>query len=239
MKRSIFLLLLIPMLALSQPAKVINTIRVFPKIEKATAFEKALAAHVAKYHQSKWTWRVFSIETGPDAGGYHIVEGPASWDEFDKRGYLGQAHQQDWEQTIAPLVTEKFEAFFSVYRDDLSSTPLTTYTEKIAINHVYYNPGYSVEMESIIQSLKSVWEASQRTTAVYEMSSSGEPGFVLVSRYKDGLKERDPGYKQIFKDAYEKSKGAGSWQAYQDLLKKAVNHSWSEILVFKPSMSSK
>ena len=63
MKKMFLLLFLIPLLGIAQmqPAKVVNANRVSPKSGKSIVFEKALAAHVAKYHQSKWKWRVFSI----------------------------------------------------------------------------------------------------------------------------------------------------------------------------------
>ncbi|MEI7475665.1 MAG: hypothetical protein WCK67_12890 [bacterium] len=240
MKKMLLLLFLIPLLGKSQiqPAKVVNAQRVFPKSSKVTAFEKALAAHVAKYHQSKWKWRVFSIETGPDQGGYQINEGPNSWDEFDHRGDLGAAHMQDWELNIAPLLQDFSKVSYAVYREDLSTIALANYTDKIAINHLTYNPGYSGETEELLKQLKTNWVSTQRSTAVYEVASSGEPGYTIVTRYKDGLKERDPGYKPSMKDAFEKNK-PGSSQAYQDGLKKAIKNSWSEILSFQASLSSK
>lgn len=240
MKKMFLLLFLIPLLGIAQmqPAKVVNANRVFPKSGKSIAFEKALAAHIAKYHQSKWKWRVFSIETGPDAGGYQINEGPASWDEFDHRGDLGAEHMQDWEMNIAPLLKDISKVSYAVYREDLSTIALTNYTEKIAISHLTYNPGYGNEMEELIKQLKPIWEATQRSSAIYEVASSGEPGYTIVARYKDGLKERDPGYKANMKDAFEKNK-PGSAQAYQDGLKKALKNSWSEILSFQAKLSSK
>jgi hypothetical protein len=240
MKKIFMLLMLIPFLGIAQiqTAKVVNANRVFPKVGKENAFSKAMATHVAKYHQSKWKWRVFSIETGPDAGGYQINEGPASWDEFDHRGDLGAEHMQDWEMNIAPLLQEITKTSYAVYREDLSTVPLTNYTDKIAISHITYNPGYGNEMEDLIKQLKPIWESTQRSSAVYEVASSGEPGYTIVARYKDGLKERDPGYKTSMKDAFERNK-PGSGQAYQDAQKKAVKNSWSEILSFQPKLSSK
>lgn len=241
MKKLIFGLLLLPLMAASQtvkPASVVNAFRVFPKMGKSTAFAKALTAHVNKYHKNKWTWRVFAIETGPDAGGFHITEGPATWDEFDNRGDLGAAHTQDWEMNVAPLLQERNSSSYGVYREDLSSVPLTSYTNNIAITHLKINPGYFGEMQDLLKTTKPVYDATNRSVAVYESSSSGEPGFNIVTRYKDGLKERDPGYRESMKDAYEKKHGAGSWQRYQDGIKKAVQHSWSELLSYKANLSS-
>lgn len=76
MKTVCFLLLLIPFLGISQTKNVISTSRLFPKVDKVLEFEKALATHSQKYHTGDVKWRVFQIQSGPDAGGYHVVEGP-------------------------------------------------------------------------------------------------------------------------------------------------------------------
>lgn len=100
--RKIFLLcLLVPVLGLSQNKNILSTFRAFPKVDKVLEFEKALAAHAQKYHTGDWKWRVLEIQSGPDAGGYHIVEGPASWDAIDKRGNLGDEHNADWNKSVA------------------------------------------------------------------------------------------------------------------------------------------
>lgn len=234
-----FLVFSMPFMSNAQSKNVVNSQRVFPKINSTAAFEKALAAHAKKYHASgTFKWRVYKIVTGPDAGGYHIIEGPGTWDEFDKRGNLGKDHMADWANSISTLLTEKFEDSYGVFRDDLSSTALTNYSNKIAITHTYYKPGYSAELESALKTLKSSWEDGKQSIAVYEISSSGQNGFNVVTRYADGLKERDPQYRASMKSRYEKLNGAGSWSNYQDMLKKCVDHSWSEILEFQPELSS-
>ena len=74
-------------------------------------FEKALTAHAQKYHTGDWKWRVYEIQSGPDAGGYHIVEGPNSWDEIDKRGNLGSDHNNDWNKNVAIYLTDFQNSF--------------------------------------------------------------------------------------------------------------------------------
>ena len=240
-KTSIFFIVFcLPFMSISQSKNVVNSQRVFPKISATTAFEKALSAHAKKYHASgTFKWRVYEIATGPDAGGFHIIEGPGTWDEFDKRGNLGKEHMADWATNVSVLLTEKFEDAYVVYREDLSSTALTNYSNKIAITHTFFKPGYASEMESALKTLKTSWEEGKQNVAVYEISSSGQAGFNIVTRYADGLKERDPQYRLSMKSRYEKLNGAGSWGNYQDMLKKYVDHSWSEILEFRADLSSK
>lgn len=239
MRKLLLVLLALPFFSLAQEKNVVSVTRVFPKGDKIPAFEKALAAHAQKYHKGTWKWRVFTVETGPEAGGYHITEGPMSWDDVDGRGDLGKAHSADWDMTIAPLLTDRSTNSYSVYRADLSTVAIGDYSDKIAINHIFPNPGYGLDIEESIKKLKKAWEAGGSTVAVYESSSSGPPQFALVTRYKQGLKERNVGFRTPLKDRYSKENGNKSWDEFIQMQRIAINNSWSELLFFHAKLSSK
>ncbi len=239
MRKLILVLLALPFFSFAQEKNVVNASRLFPKGDKVAAFEKALAAHSQKYHTGTWKWRVFSIESGPDAGGYHITEGPMSWDDLDTRGDLGKAHQDDWNMNIAPLLTDRGSSMYSLYRADLSTIALTEFTDKIAINHVFPKPGYTDEMEDLIKKIKKAWENGEQTVAVYEVSSSGPQQYTFVTRYKQGLKERNTGFRKPFKERYKTSNGDTAWDDYVKAIRNMVDHSWSELLFFHKELSSK
>ncbi|MEO6704830.1 MAG: hypothetical protein ABIN04_03150 [Ginsengibacter sp.] len=239
MKKLLFMLMALPLFSLAQEKNVVSVNRVFPKVDKIAAFEKALAAHAQKYHTGTWKWRVFTIESGPDAGGYHITEGPMSWDDLDTRGDLGKAHQADWNMNVAPLLSERGSSSYSVYRADLSTIELTSFSNKAAINHVFPKPGYGEEVEGLIKNLKKAWEIGGSTVAVYEASSSGPQQYAIVTRYKQGLKERNMGFRKPMKDRYNEANGDGSWTTFLNEIKNSVDNSWTELLFFHPELSSK
>jgi hypothetical protein len=239
MKKLVLLLLALPLFCLSQEKNVLNVSRFFPKGDKTGSFLKALEAHSQKYHKGTWKWRVNSIESGPDAGGYSITEGPMSWDDMDTRGELGKEHQADFDENIQPLLTEKYQSSFIIYRPDLSTIQLTDYSDKMAINHVFVKPGYVDDMEDLIKKLKKGWENGGSTVAVFEASSSGPPQFIIVTRYKQGLKERNVGFRKPLKERYNQANGEGSWLEFNKALRTMVDHSWSELLFFHPELSSK
>ena len=239
MRKFLIGLLALPFIALAQDKTVVSVNRVFPKQDKVQMFEKALAAHAQKYHKGDFAWRVYSIESGPDAGGYHITEGPASWDAFDKRGDLGAEHTADWDRNVAPLLTDRVSNSYSFFRPELSSVELTAYSDKISITHVYPKPGYSGDLEEMLKKLKKVWDASGQTIAVYESSGSGEPQMALVTRYKQGLKERERNFRAPMKERYESANGSGSWESYTQSIRSGVERSWSEMLFLKPALGSK
>ncbi|MGF2411414.1 hypothetical protein [Ferruginibacter sp.] len=236
----LFLLcMLIPFAGISQTKNVISTQRVFPKMDKVLEFEKALAIHAQKYHTGTAHWRVFTIQSGPDMGGYHITEGPTSWEAEDTRGNLGNEHNLDWNKNVAIYLTDKQSGGYSVYQDSLSTVALGDFSDKININHIYPKVGKAENVVNIIKRLKKVWTASGATVAVYVASSSGKGQYTLVTRYKQGLKERATGFRKPFKETYEAVHGEGSYAQYLKDVAEFVDESWSELLFMRTDLSSK
>ena len=81
--------------------------------------------------------------------------------------------------------------------------------------------------------------ADGSTIAVYSASSSGPTQFVLVARYKQGLKEKVDGFRKPLKATYESVHGANSFEAYLDNIRQYTNDAWSELLFLRPDLSSK
>ena len=239
MKKLIFLLLALPLIGLGQKQTVVSASRYFPKADKVLEFEKGLTAHIAKYHSGDWKWRVYEIQTGEDAGGYMVVEGPKSWDEFDKRGNLGDEHTKDWNKNVAPFMTDKYSSVYSEYMEALSTVPLASFTDKISITHVFPKPGLSSMVEDVIKKLKKAWEAGTQTVAVYKTVVSGPFQYTLVSRYKDGLKELEEGYRKPFKERYEAANGEGTTETYLSKITESTDHVWAELLFYRPDLSAK
>ena len=241
MKKLFSLLLAAPLFVVAQDKTVINISRVFPKADKIQQFEKALATHVEKYHKGNWAWRVSTIETGPDMGGYNVVEGPGSWETIDGRNDISKDHQSDWDMNVQPLLTDRGSNSYATYRPELSTVKLTDYADKISVQHIFHKPGfgYSHQMENLIKSMKKAWEGSGQSVAVYENTMSGEPGWLIVTRYKSGLKEISQGGVQSFETSFTKANGADEWNRFVEDYKQAVDHQWTELTFLKKDLSSK
>jgi len=233
------LCMLIPFTGMSQTKNLISTNRVFPKVDKVLEFEKALAAHAQKYHTGTAHWRVFAIQSGPDAGGYHITEGPTSWEAEDVRGNLGNEHNLDWNKNVAIYLTERGSMGYSVYQDSLSTVALGDFSDKINITHLYPKMGKGDNVVSMIKKLKKNWIAAGVTVAVYTASSSGKGQYTIVTRYKQGLKERAAGFRKPFKETYESVNGEGSYAQFQKDLADYVDETWAELLFLRADLSSK
>jgi hypothetical protein len=231
--------MLIPLLGMSQTKNVVNSFRVFAKPEKNAEMEKALTAHAQKYHKGDWKWRVYEIQTGPDAGGFHVIEGPLSWDQFDKRGNLGAEHTADWNKNVAPLTTGMGSQSYVTFSEELSTVQLTDYSDKIIINHMFPKPGMINYLTDMVKKMKKVWEAGNESVAVYQASNSGEPQILTVTRLKTGLKELDPSFRKSMQERYNAINGEGSWDAWLQDYSKNVEKRWSEMLSYRADLSSK
>ena len=239
MKTLLLILMLIPLLSISQTKNVISTTREFPKVDKQLEFEKALATHAQKYHTGDVRWRVFDIVSGPDAGGYHIVEGPKTWESEDTRGDINVAHNNDWHKSVTIYLTDRHSSGYSVYIDSLSTVALGDYSDKVQVTHITPKLGCSYRVATMIKSLKAAWEAEGSTVAVYESNGSGTAQFAIARRYKQGLKEKTTGFRKPFVDTYEKIHGKGSWGIFNDNVKEYYDNIWSELLFYRADLSSK
>src|SRR5688500_4186136 len=238
--RKIFLLcLLVPVLGASQTKNTVSTFRVFPKIDKSLEFEKAFTAHVQKYHTGNWKWRVFEIESGPETGGFLVVEGPLGWDQFDTRGNLGVEHTADWAKNVMPFTADRGASSYAEFNEELSTIGISDYADKIIINHIYPMPGKISGVTDLIKKMKKAWTDGNESIAVYEVRNSGAPEILAVSRLKAGLKELATGYRKPFPERYATANGDGSWNAFQEEYAKNVEKRWSEMLFFRADMSSK
>jgi hypothetical protein len=202
-------------------------------------FEKALAAHAQKYHKGDWSWRVYEIESGPDAGGYHITEGPTTWTASDTRGNLGSEHNNDYNKNVAIYLTDRGTSMYAEYVDSLSTIAMGEYSDKIVLNHLYPKPGMVVKVIDLVKQMKKVWTAGNETVAVYSTVSSGDPEIVTVTRLKQGLKELESGYRKPTPVRFNDTNGDGSWTKYLDDYAKYVERRWSELLFYRPDLSSK
>jgi hypothetical protein len=239
MRKLLVFCLFIPLLGLTQTKNVINTFRIFSKPEKNAEFIKAFTAHAQKYHTGDWKWRVFEIQTGPDAGGYHVVEGPLTWEQFDNRGNLGVEHTADWDKNVAPLTTSQGTQAYSTFNEELSTVKLTDYADKIIISHNYPKPGMISKATDMLKKFKKVWETGNESVAIYNAANSGEPQVIIVTRLKGGLKELDPAFRKPMPERFDAANGEGSWQYYLDDYAKAIERRWNEMLFYRADLSSK
>lgn len=232
-------LMLTPFLVVSQAKNVLSVSRVFPKMDKVLEFEKVLATHAQKYHTDDQKWTVYQVQSGPDAGGYHIVEGPKSWQSEDMRGDINVAHNNDWHKSIAIYLTDRYSNSYFVYQDSLSTSLKGEKYDKIQVTRVYPKIGCGGKVYKIIKNLKTAWEANGQSISVYESSGSGKGQYAIVRRFTKGLKEKEEGFNKPFKADFEKIYGSGSYDIHMDNIREYTDEVWSELLFQRADLSSK
>ena len=239
MRKFIFFLLTLPLFGIAQTKTIITSNRIIVANDKTSDFEKALANHAQKYHKGDVSWRVYSVESGPDAGAYMISEGPNSWSGLDGRGDISPEHTADWDKNIAPLTVGPERSGYYEFQADLSTVQLTDYSNKIVINHMTAKPGKINDLKGLVQKLKKVWQDGNESVAVYAVAFSGEPGYITVTRLKGGLKELANDFRKPLPDRYNAANGAGSFDRWLKDYADIVQSRWSEVLTYKPELSSK
>ena len=239
MKKLMISFMLIPFLGFGQTQNVVSADRIFPKMDKGAAFEKALAAHSQKYHTGNWKWRVFEISSGPDAGGFHITEGPNTWTVLGTRGDISKEHTADWNNMVAPNLTDRSSSMMSTYNEELSTVKLTDWADNIIVNHIYLKPGMVDKFREELKKSKAAWAAGNESVAVYEVFASGPPQITIVTRLKNGLKELEKDYRKPFKERYNTANGATAFDDYLKTYSECVESRWSEMLKYRADLSSK
>lgn len=239
MKKYIFFLLLLPFAGTAQTKTVVTANRYFAANDKASEFEKALANHAQKYHKGDLAWRVWVIESGPDAGGYMVSEGPNTWAGLDERKDISTEHTNDFDKNVLPLTVGPGKSGYYEFQADLSTVQLTDYADKIIINHMTARSGKVNEMKALIQKLKKPWQDGNESVAVYAAVASGEPGLITVTRLKSGLKELASDFRKPMAERFNAANGAGSFDRWLKDYAEIVQDRWSEVLTYMPELSSK
>ena len=240
MRKLLFLLMALPFANLVQSQNLISTSRYFPKAGMWQKFEAALGTHAKKYHKNDFKWKVFSIETGPDAGGYMVVEGPNNWEKVDGRGDLGAEHTADWEKTVQIHLQDRTNSTYYEYHQEWSSMEQTHSAENVSLQHFFINPGYRGEfIQHILLPMKNLWQSDGTKVAVYDATISGRPQIVVATRYLNGLKERDVSNPVNFQERFKKVNGGdATWNKWIEIYKVAVRDQWQELITWKPKLGS-
>lgn len=240
------LLLLCPLALLAQEAKkeapkkeTLNAYRIFAKDGHSSALRAALTAHALKFHTGNWKWRVSEVISGPDSGALMIVEGPNSWTDLDGRGDLGPEHQKDYETNIAPHVEKTTPEVYQTYQAELSTVASGAFAPtKTLISHIITKPGRGPAEFATLQMWKKVWEKRGINVVVWSSFFSGEPGYTVVYRLKDGWKDLDtntPSNRQVADEVW----GPGGFDRLQDDAARNIARTYGEMIEFKPELSSK
>jgi hypothetical protein len=236
MKKMLISLFLLPLLGFGQE-NVISIDRFLPKADKVMDFEKALAAHVQKYHTGQYKALIYYTETGPDAGTYSMVMGPKTWTDWDSLN-MGNEHIADFIQTVLPLADKYLGSYYMVMQPDLSSAKPGEFADKVSITHVYFKPGWDEAYAELLKKAKKVWEKDGEMVSVSRSNFSGQPQFQVAYRHKEGLKEKAPDFRKPFKERFIAMYSENEYNDAIKVIRDAVERTSGEILTMRKDLSS-
>jgi hypothetical protein len=219
-------------------AQVISSYRILPKVGHEKAVEAALAAHAQKFHKGDQAWRVGVVMSGPDEGMYHIVEGPSTWTAVDKRGDLGDEHMKDYLENITPHVEKNSPNLYGVYDAELSTISATQWTNKVLIEHITVKPGRGSDTYDSLKKWKALSEKLGLTVVVWRLTFSGDDGYSIVFRLKEGFAEFDksaPNFRKAAAELY----GPNEFARLEKSDTENLSRDWMELVEFKPELGSK
>ena len=107
------------------------------------------------------------------------------------------------------------------------------------LGHYHPKIGHADKVRKILAKRKKVWQANGNTVAVYSSNASGVAQFAVVSRFKQGLKEKTPGFRKPFKATFEGIFGEDEFDEHVQEVRDYTNEIWSELLFLRKDLSSK
>jgi hypothetical protein len=207
------------------PITVVETMYLLPKRGMEAKFEAAVKAHNVKYHpDGPYVAGLRKVEYGDKAGWYVFVYGPTTYENLDNRPAKVGGHDEDWSNTVDPLVeTYGATSLWNLNKELSYGTDFLKKSKYYEVWAVTLKRGEYYRFKSISEKLKKAYESlATGSFIVFEnplhSANSADVGLVWsFNTYKEWADDPGP------KAAYEKLYGAGSWQHMLD--------EWKDILV--------
>lgn len=225
----------------SQEKTLVQSLLLKPKAGMKLQFESSIKAHNQKFHSATNKVYVFEIISGEKMGTFQIAWPPTSWAEMDNMK-PNPAHDQDVQTTIASKVEENEGMVFSRRVDSLSHGDNDWTIPKTQVTIWHIKRGKMDEWLARIKKIKIVLDSTNdpRNSTIYTklMAGTGQQ-VILISRYKNGWKEMEPGYYTPLKDLITKAYSADEWDIHLKAYNDCVESAETYLRVYRPDLSSK
>ncbi len=137
MKKVIYILLLAPLMLISQTTDeylIIENATITANPTKIAEFEKGLASHNKKYHsEGAFGARTYWITNGDNAGKYVLVTGPLPWSALDNRPNQ-EGHSEDWNKNVAAYAMPNWNQTYWKFQTDISNFPKDFMVNKLHLS---------------------------------------------------------------------------------------------------------
>ena len=241
MKKLLYTLLLLPLLAVAQTNEslVIENVMLTVNPENIVEFEAGIAAHNKKFHaEGPYGARVYNVLNGKNAGKYMLIMGPLPWSAMDGRP-SSQEHTDDNNKNINKYLTPEVEVNYMKMHPELSN-----FSKDFEINQVSvfmldvkrFKEGDF--MEKVLQKVAKVYKEKMpdQLYGVYsnEMSNMDGMDFGWVEFF-DGSSWL--GKEDKFVQFFEEVHGAGSFAGFMADVEATTDGETTEIWTLRKDLS--
>ena len=243
-KKVVFLMLLLPLLALSQSNTeygVFENALLIPNHAQITQFEKGIMEHNKKYHGDEpYGVRVYWIANGPNTGNYVWVMGPSPWSAMDNRPAQKDGHDVDWNTNVAPYTMANSGA--QTYwrgQTELSRFPKDFTIKKMAVDTWDIKRGKYEDAMKLVKKVHDVYaeKSPDETFGIYtnEFGSTKEGRDLAVISFFE--KSAWLGEDHSIAKKYDEMNGTGSWKQFLKDWMDVTNGGGTEIWIYREDLS--
>ena len=239
MKKIITLISLCCSVILAQNEQIEMTYYLEAKPDKVKQLEKGLKDHTDKFHQSAehlvHTWEVVAGERT----GQYMRNGPTqNWADFD----VNVDHPGDavhWERSVAPYVKDMSGRVYWRYLPKLSYSKATHLAKMFAIWYPRYKPGQWRQHRDALEKVREALEDNDSNARmfVYSKVVGGQGRMYAICFGMDSWEDMWPDKTNLW-DKLEKTFGEGKGTEILNARSSAVEDYHSEVLLFRPELST-
>ncbi|WP_235003984.1 hypothetical protein [Aequorivita lipolytica] len=243
MRKLIFTMLLLPLLAISQNSTeygVLENVMITPNPSQLSQFEAGLAAHNKKYHgNGAYGARVYWISSGPNAGSYMWVMGPTPWSAMDARPAQVDGHDADWNKNVAAYAMPQGNTTYWKFNAEMSRFSKDFTLKNLLLDTYDVKRGKMKEAMALVEKIGKVY-AQKLPNEIYgiytnEFSSTKEGKDLTVVSFFDkmGWISEDNGMDKKFDEVH----GKGSWDKFLEDWYDVTDGGETELWIFRPELS--
>jgi hypothetical protein len=227
-------------IAQTGPDRVCEVNVTTPKPGGGKQLEEARKKHneFHKAEKDKTPIFMWTLLTGPRTGDYLTVSCGMLWKDMDGHDDFDRRDREDIAKVMMPAVASN-EASYFIYRPDLSLTPESGAppTKQMTVIHYFVKPsGINTFTESVKRINTAIKQNNypSKPSRWYQLVNGGEgPHYVLVSDRNSWSDMQGPD--QTLADMLKKAYGDDD-KSLQNL-RDAVDHTVSELAVYRPDLS--
>ncbi|TDQ29390.1 hypothetical protein [Zeaxanthinibacter enoshimensis] len=242
MKNLIFLLFLLPLMAVSQGSTdypVITNLQLTPLPGKIVQFEQGLAEHNKKFHADGGNGaRVYWVSSGKNAGRYMWVMGPTTWSAMDTPIQPEKEHNDHWNQKIAPFAETVGRVDYWRFHPEYSNFPADFDIDNLLVFVMDIKPFKGMQAIEIVKKVQKLYmeKYPDEPYGVYvnELSNLEGQDLAWVDFFGNMNYMSRP---DTFPQDFETVHGEGSFMKFLKEVEDSVEGTHEELWVYRPDLS--